>query len=280
MRESTAMTRKKLEAKVAELEFSVKAKKNKVGDALDIYRVAAQAVNLDTKKFVSADKAYAKVASARNMAKFDEAKEALLVSVSSYQEAGANLNRAVDAVRSAYAELAEYADNSAKVNEECEKYCESVDKVVVKIQALTDGIEIPDTPIADIMESVYNENAVEENTVEENEEIEEPMYETQNPAPAAPAYQAPAYQAPAYEAPAYTYDNTPKVAPVVVDVSSIVEKAIAEVQYGFRQTHRGVYRRASCKYSYRSSCSYCYRSTRCNSRSCFQNLRCRRDSCS
>ena len=249
MRESTTMTKKKQQAKLAELEFAVRAKKNKVSDAIDIYRVAAQAVNLDTKKFVFADKTYAKVASAKNAAKFDEAKEALLVSVASYQEAGANLNAAVDAVRNEYAALGEASGSPARYDAECEKYCEGVDKIVVKIQALTDGIEIPDTPIAQIMDNAYNAEPEQtefdfSDVLDAEEAAEEAMAAAAAPAPAtapapapapAPAYEAPA-PAPVYEAPAqptYTYDQAPKIAPVVVDVSSIVEKAIAATMQKF-----------------------------------------------
>ena len=227
MRESTAMTKKKLQARIAELEFSVKAKKNRVNDALDIYKAAAQAVNLDTKKFVVADKTYSKSSSAKNAEKFDEAKEQLLVSVASYQEAGASLNAAVDAVREEYAALAELSPSSSKVLYECDRYCESVDKAVEKLQALTDGIDIPETPIAEIMDSVYNAEDEEEEEIEETFEEEE---EEEEEAPVAPVKQAAKQVA---ETPVYTYDPTPKVAPVVVDVSSIVEKAIAATMQKF-----------------------------------------------
>ena len=64
MRESTEITRKKFRASVSEIEFSIKAKKNTVSDRLEIYKVAARAVNLDTKRYIAADKAYAAAAKA------------------------------------------------------------------------------------------------------------------------------------------------------------------------------------------------------------------------
>ena len=117
MRESTEITRKKFRASVSEIEFSIKAKKNTVSDRLEIYKVAARAVNLDTKRYIAADKAYAAAATPKNETRWELAKENLLVSVASYQEAGVNLNAAVDAVRADYASLVEISANPDRVAE-------------------------------------------------------------------------------------------------------------------------------------------------------------------
>ena len=245
MRDGVQMTKREKRAREKELYLFIKETQKKVNYELGLYKMAAKSVRDAARDFQSADIAYAKKGSVRNSAIYEETKAVLIESASSYKIAGARVAATIDSINEAYAEISELSQNPLKARMDCEKYNTAITQSIQNIQAMIEGVEIEDAP----KEEEMNDN---KNPAVEPEEVtpvqEAPAYNTYNPAYAQPAYAQPAYMPPAYMPPAYmppayqapaypySYDPTPKVAPVSIDVSAIVEKAIAATMDKFSAT--------------------------------------------
>ena len=254
MRDGVEMTKREKRARSKELALFIKETQKKVNYELGLYKMAAKSVRDAARDFQSADIAYSKKASVRNSTIYEETKAVLIESAGSYKKAGARVAATIDSINEAYAEYAELSQNPVKIKMECDKYNNSVSTTINNIQSMIDGVEIEDAPSVkeeeEVNNNTYEQNAAQEAPAQENPAYATPAYAAPayanpvyaNPAYAQPAYMpppayvAPSYAPPAYSAPAYpSYDPTPKVAPVSIDVSAIVEKAIAATMQKFSE---------------------------------------------
>ncbi len=247
MREGVQMSKREKRAREKELYLFIKETQKKVNYELGLYKMAAKSVRDAARDFQSADIAYAKKGSVRNSAIYEETKAVLIESASSYKIAGSRVAATVDSINEAYLEISEISQNPLKAKMDCEKYNAALTQNIQNIQAMIEGVEIEDAPKEEEEEMIDNKNTAPEQQPAAPAQ-EAPAYNTYNPAYAHPAYAQPAYAHPAYMPPAYmpptyqapaypqSYDCAPKVAPVSIDVSAIVEKAIAATMEKFSQT--------------------------------------------
>ncbi len=249
MSDGVEMTKREKRARVKELALFIKETQKKVNYELGLYKMAAKSLQDAANDFQSADLAYSKKGSVRNSAIYEETKAILIESAGAYKKSGARVAATVDSINTAYAEYAELSENPVKVKMDCERYNNDLAIAVNNIQSMIDGVEIEDAPKEELKVNNNNTYDKPQEAAAENPAYANPAYAGQPYAPAygapaygtpayAPAYAAPAY-APAYAAPsypAYSYEQNPKVAPVSIDVSSIVEKAITATMDKFSET--------------------------------------------
>ena len=244
MRESIEMSKKEKNAKVSVLRVSIKEDQKRVSDELGVYQNAARDVNKTAKALAAAESAYERKDTEKNAVRYDDANDSYLAAVDVYKDSGARIGRLVEVVRKRYLELADLLDEAKadKVLEEFERYNDSVMARILKIQETTETVDAyePDEEEEDNIPMAIPEIPVSNG-------VPAPQA-APAPAPAAPAAQAPAYAAPAYPypqyvpmpmpmpypysapsaqpAPAQEAAQTPKIAPVSIDVSPMLEKAL------------------------------------------------------
>ena len=213
MSETASMSKKEVKAYVAELYSTISENKKKVSHELGLYKSAAKDVAGSAKYFAKAERAYEKKQSARREEKYEETKYDLMECAATYNSIGECINSLITDIRAAYAEIVELLPEkkAAKYAVECDKYLISINDDINKIQSIVEGVKLPAAPAA---EPVVEEEPVviEDAAIEEEPVVEEPAEETPCQCSAAP------------EA---------KILPVSVDVSSIVEKAIAATMQKF-----------------------------------------------
>ncbi len=245
VREGVEMTKRERRERARDLQLFIRETQKKVSYEIGLYKTLAKSVNEAARDFQNADIAYSKKPSVRNSSIYEETKAHLLESAGSYKRAGAQIAATVDSINEAYAEWMQVAQNAVKVKMDLEKYNSTITESIRNIQAMIEGVEIEDAPKEE--EKMIENN----NTYEPNQEApaqESASAYTYNgatyapPAYAAPAYPHPAYAHPAYAQPAYVQPpypgygyEAPKVAPVSIDVSAIVEKAIAATMNKFSE---------------------------------------------
>lgn len=246
MREGVEMTKGERRARVRDLQSFIKETQKKVSYELGLYKSCAKSVTSSARDFHNADIAYSKKPSVRNSSVYEETKAQLLENAGSYKRAGAQVSATVDAINEAYAELMQVSGNAVKVRMDCDKYNATITESIKNIQAMIEGVVIEDAPKAEPKEE---EEMIEKNTYEAKEAPAQEStpayaYPPQGAAYPPPAYAQPAYAPaygyphPAYQPapyPGYGYDTAPKVAPVSIDVSAIVEKAIAATMDKFSE---------------------------------------------
>lgn len=246
MREGVEMTKRERRERARDLQLFIKETQKKVSYEIGLYKACAKSVNEAARNFQNADIAYSKKPSVRNSSIYEETKAQLLESAGSYKRAGAQVAATVDSINEAYTEWMQVAQNAVNVKIELEKYNASVTESIRNIQAMIEGVEIEDAPKEE--EKMIEKNNTYESAKEAPAQESAPAYTYNNgaayapPAYAQPAYAHPAYAHPAYAQPAYVQPpypgygyEAPKVAPVSIDVSAIVEKAIAATMNKFSE---------------------------------------------
>ena len=251
--------RKDTKTYVAELYREIAENKKKVNGELSLYKMAAKNVAGAAKFFDGAKKAFDKKPGKKNAEKYEESKADFLECAATYNSIGECINKLVGEVRDLYNEIAAALPDakSVKYVSECDRYIMEIDERVNKIQLVTEGITLPaaeeEIVAAPAPEAV--EEAAECAETENNEIIEEETIEMapiannateiakkfcfncgkQIDADAAYCSACGANQDPAAQAPvaAPKADEAPRIMPVSVDVSSIVEKAIAATMQKF-----------------------------------------------
>ncbi len=230
---------------VAALRDTLNEDKKHVSDELNYYKSVARDVKRAKRRVESAQTAYEKRESAKNASKLDDANDELTAALNSFGESEAQIKQHLETVRSDYADIAAlYRGRKAdRFMDAFEKYNTAVLTRIIDIQAETET------------DSYFESNEEEEVTPMAIPEI--PVANgTPNPA-AAPAQAAPA-PAPAYATPAYQYPQyipvpmpmpysyppqqpaaeekkpqTPNIAPVSIDVSPMLEKALEATMQKF-----------------------------------------------
>ena len=225
-------------AQVAELRETLNEDKKRVSDELVYYKSVAKDVKKAKKRVENAEAAYNKRESERNSVRLDEAKDELEATLNAFAESEGQVKLLLDSVHTDYSSIADqyHGRKSDRIMDGYEKYNSSIISRMIEIQAITES-------------DGYFESEEEET----NMAIPEIPVANNTPAPQAAPQQAPAHApqaAPAYAAPAYQYPQyipvpmpmpysyapqhqaapeaagTPNIAPVSIDVSPMIEKAI------------------------------------------------------
>ena len=247
MREGVEMTKGERRARSRDLKLFITETQKKVNYELGLYKAAAKAVSAAARNFQNAEVAYSKKSSVKNSYNYEEAKTQLLDNAGSYKRMGAQVAATVDAINDAYAQLTEVSLDPAKVRMEADKYNLWVSENVKEIQSMIEGVEIEDAPKTEEEEEMANErkntyegtNEAPANEVPAYAAAQQPAYAPAYGQPYAPAY-APAYGQPYAPAYAQPYAPAPAYAPPAytqtkIDVTPIVEKAIAAAMDKFSQ---------------------------------------------
>lgn len=244
------MTKKERRARVRDLQLFIRETQKKVSYELGLYKACAKSLNTIARDVQNAGIAYSKKPSVRNSSVYEEAKAQLNESAGSYKRAGAQVASTIDAINEAYNEWMQISQNAVKVKMDLEKYNASVTESIRNIQAMIVSVEFVDAPKEE--EEMIDNKAYESAQPAQEIPAQEPApaytyagatyappaYAAPAPAYAPPAYAHPAYAQPTYVQPPYPgygYDAQPKVAPVSIDVSAIVEKAIAATMQKFSE---------------------------------------------
>ncbi len=250
MRESIEMSKKEKNARISVLRVSIKEDQKRVSEELGLYQNTAKDIQKTAKALAAAESAYERKDTEKNAVRYDEANDAYLAAVNVYKDTGACVGRAVEVVRKRYLELADLLDEAKadRALDEFERYNDSVMARIMKIQEFTESVDIyqPDDEEEDDTTMAIPEIPVANAT---------PAPQAA-PAPAAPAAQTPAYAAPAYPYPQYVpmpmpmpypysapsaqsapaaqeAGQAPKIAPVSIDVSPMLEKALEATMQKF-----------------------------------------------
>ena len=210
--------------KVAVLRETLNDDKKKVSDELAYYKSIARDIAKAKRKVEAAERAYEKKETAKNAGKLEDANDELAATIGVFQESEANIRALLDEVQADYSEISDqYRGRKAdRIMDGFEKYSSSVMARVIDIQANIDT------------EGYYESN------VEEEIPMAIPEIPVANDTPVQPQpQQAPAYAANAYQYPQYIpvpmpmpgyyapqQDAQPNIAPVSIDVSPMLEKAL------------------------------------------------------
>ena len=215
--------------KVAMLRETLNEDKKKVSDEISYYKSIARDIARAKKRVENAGRAYEKKGTAKTAGKLDDANDELAATIGVFRESEAHIRELLDTVQADYAEIADQyrGRRSDRVMDGFEKYSSSVLERVIDIQANidTDGFDesdveeenpmaIPEIPVA---------NGTPVNAVPQPQQV--------------PAYGAPAYQQypqyipvpmpmPNYYMPQQADASHPNIAPVSIDVSPMLEKAL------------------------------------------------------
>ena len=226
-----------------ELRNTLNDDKKRVSDELTYFKSVAKDIKKAKKRVEQAQAAYDRRESAKNASKLSDANDDLATTIGSFEESESQIRLLLDTIQVDYSNIAALYNGrkSDKIMDEFEKYNSTVLSRIIDIQAYieTDG---------------YLESGVEEENNMAIPEIPVTNGTTQQAAPqqmahqqAAPQYAAPAYQYPQYipvpmpmpygyppqqqapEAPS----QTPNIAPVSIDVSPMLEKALEATMQKF-----------------------------------------------
>ena len=222
-------------ARISVLRETLKDHKKRVSDELGYYKSVARDVKTAKKRLDSAERAYERKESDKNSARVDDAGDEYAATVGAFNDSEAQIRQLIETVRTDYENIAELSSDrkAEKVMDEFERYSDSVNARIIDIQAYTDT----DVDYESEEEEEEKPMAIPEIPVA-NGTPTQAAAPVQNPAPvAAPAYAAPAYTYPQYipmPMPMYSYqpqqqapaEQAPKVAPVSIDVSPMLEKAL------------------------------------------------------
>ena len=224
-------------AQIASLRETLVDDKKRVADELAYFQSVSRDIKKAKKRVKAAEAAFDKRENDKNASKLEAANDELTASIGAFHDSEEQIKQLLDVVHDRYSEIAELSQGrkADRVMDEFEKYHGSVLSRIIDIQSQTetDGyfesddeedeiMAIPEIPVA---------NGVPANAAA-----------PQQPAPApAPAYAAPgAYQYPQYipvpmpmpysyapqQQPAPEANQTPNIAPVSIDVSPMLEKAL------------------------------------------------------
>ena len=211
--------------KIAILREALNEDKKKVSDELTYYKSIARDIGRAKRKVEACERTYEKKETAKTAGKLEDAKDELAATVGVFRDSEAHIRELLENVQADYSEIADQyrGRKSDRVMDGFEKYSSSVMARVIDIQASIDT------------EGYYEPEAEEEIPMA----IPEIPVANATPAPAAQPQQAPAYaQAAAYQYPQYIpvpmpmpnyyapQDVQPNIAPVSIDVSPMLEKAL------------------------------------------------------
>ena len=242
MPESRGTGRKDINARADVLRASAREDQRKVTEELNFYGVAAKDVKKTAKDLEAAERAYEKRDSARNARIYDEANAAHLAAKGVYRDTGMRVNSLIEEVRKDYVAMSELYDDkrAERIMDEFERYNDRVTARILNIQELTesvDGFETDDFDFEEDDETM----AIPEIPVQQATAAQTAQQTNQ----AAGAYAAPAYSPYPQYMPMpmpmpipYPYPQQgavgaaaqegaqPKIAPVSIDVSPMIEKAL------------------------------------------------------
>ena len=218
-------------AKLTELRETLEDNKRRVSDELNYYKSVARDIKKAKKQVEAAEAAYAKRESDKNAARLEQANDELTACIGSFRESDAQIKQILEAVHSDYSQMADqYGGRKAdKIMDAFEKYNSAVLSRMIDIQSETetDGYFESDTEEDETM-------AIPEIPVANG--TPNPAAAPQQAPAAAPAYAPGAYQYPQYipvpmPMPSYGYapqqqQEQPSIAPVSIDVSPMLEKAL------------------------------------------------------
>lgn len=227
-------------AEAASLREALNEDKKRVSDELVFYKSVAKDLRKARKKLENAEIAYGRRESAKNASRTEDAKDELNAALNAFAESEGQISLLLDTVQTDYASIAElYRGRKAeRIMDAFEKYSNSVETKMIDIQAYSE-----------------TDDYLESNEEEEETTMAIPEIPVANAAPAqaaapqqnpAPAYAAPAYQYPQYipvpmpmpysyapqQAPSDAA-QTPNIAPVSIDVSPMLEKALEATMQKF-----------------------------------------------
>ena len=224
---------------VAELRDTLNDDKKRVSDELNYYKSVAKDIMKSKKRVAAANTAYEKRESEKNAIKLQEANEELEATLATLEETESQIRVLLDTVQVDYSDIASmYKGRKAdKVMDAFEKYNSAVLSRIIDIQAYIET------------DSYFESDEEEETTMAIPEiPVANGISNTAAPQQAAPAFAAPAYQYPQYipvpmpmpysyppqqAAPEAKSNQTPNIAPVSIDVSPMLEKALEATMQKF-----------------------------------------------
>ena len=202
------MSKRERKAREEVIRVTISEKKGNLAEKFGLYREAAKTLVSYEKKLIAAEKALRKKATPRNTVRFDQYTAEMTVACKNFKQAEEGVYEAMEIVHEDYIaleDLTEPETSKAKVRAEYAKFSDMMAKRMADIEMYTS--------VVDIDSFLPPEEEVEEEPVEEvveAEEVDEPVEEVADE--------------PAAEVPA---QPQAKIAPVSLDVTEIVEKAIA-----------------------------------------------------
>ena len=224
----------------AALRETLNEDKKRVSDELTYLKSVAKDVKKAQRRVESAQAAYDKRESAKNASRLDDANDELTSALNSLGESEAQINQLLETVKSDYSEIASiyHGRKSGRVMDAFENYNNTVLNRIIDIKADT---ETDSYSMSDEEEEVTT-MAIPEIPVANSTPVPQAAPQQVAPAYAAPAYQYPQYipvpmpmpysyppQQPAPEA----KEQTPNIAPVSIDVSPMLEKALEATMQKF-----------------------------------------------
>lgn len=233
MRDILGINNSEKNAQIAALRETLNDDKKRVADELTYYKSVARDIKKARKRVEMAEAAYDKRESDKNASKLEDANDELSATLGAFSDSEAQIKQLLDTVHSDYSAIADqyHGRKADRILDAFEKYNSSIMSRMIDIQSETET------------DSYFESDVEEEETTMAIPEI--PVAHG-TPAPAAAPQQAPA--APAYAAPAYQYpqyipvpmpmpygyppqqapevNQTPNIAPVSIDVSPMLEKAL------------------------------------------------------
>lgn len=225
---------------VNELRNTLNDDKRRVNDELTYFKSVAKDIKKAKSRVESAQAAYDKRESLKNATKLEDANDELAATISSFEESEGQIRILLDTIQVDYSNIAALYNGrkSDRVMDEFEKYNSSILSRIIDIQAYTET----DGYLESDEEEAEQTMAIPEIPVANG---------TPNPA-AAPQQAAPAYAPPAYQYPQYIpvpmpmpygyppqqpqapeANSTPNIAPVSIDVSPMLEKALEATMQKF-----------------------------------------------
>ncbi len=226
---------------VNELRNTLNDDKKRVNDELTYFKSVAKDIKKAKRRVEMAQAAYDKRESLKNATKLEDANDELAATISSFEESEGQIRILLDTIQVDYSNIAALyrGRKSDRVMDEFEKYNSTVLSRIIDIQAYTET----DSYLESDEEEAEKTMAIPEIPV--NNGTPNPQAAPQQ---AAPAYAPPAYQYPQYipvpmpmpygyppqqQAPETNANSTPNIAPVSIDVSPMLEKALEATMQKF-----------------------------------------------
>ena len=223
-----------------ELRNTLNDDKKRVSDELTYFKSIAKDIKKAKKRVEQAQAAYDKRESVKTASKLEDARDELAATLGSFEESEGQIKLLLDTIQLDYSNIAALYNGrkSDRIMDEFEKYNKSVLTRIIDIQAYTET----DGYLESEVEEEENNMAIPEIPVANGTPTQQAA-----PQQAAPTYAAPAYQYPQYipvpmpmpygyppqqQAPE-AQNTTPNIAPVSIDVSPMLEKALEATMQKF-----------------------------------------------
>ena len=233
---------------LATLREALEADKKRIADELSYYKSVAKDIKRAKRRVESAQAAYDRRESARTGSKLQDANDELAAAITTFNETEAQIRVMLDDVQADYSKIAElyHGRKAARIMESFEKFSGSVLSRIIDIQTYTEAdayleseeeeensMAIPEIPVANGTPNP----AVAHQPAAAPAPAQAPVfahptaayqYPQYIPVPMPMPYSYPPQQQAAPEAP-----QTPNIAPVSIDVSPMLEKALEATMQKF-----------------------------------------------